>query len=379
MDESKPDRMPARSIHLQGGCRAIDNKDQKLRLDPVASGRIAVLPLPRYDTAYDLLRTAGFSVLGADFYFEREQTDGRRLPEWRTHHPIGSSVWPCSEQADNWSFIAYSAFRQKNGLLWDVASRIRYQLRTCDWRVRQVSESYRQQLHATVRAGTFGVGRRFKDGFTWLGYLAIQSFLVDACVLRNYLAEYRALILSQAGTHSFRTKITGMASLRKRYLEKIDPTVPVDQTLIDATAPGGWLYELGSYRDLVVHYAPLSSAGKTLYAVCTSPPFDVDTTLASIKLPIPSNPGAISAGRTSGAYFDDPELTYARFKNALDDPAVAMDGLQYAHASLGQLAVLAATLSVISPVKPEIPALTEKDIFDLKILAPSSESDTESP
>lgn len=365
-----------RSIHLQGGCRSNDVENM-LHLDPVASnGQIASFQTPGYAAAYGLLIKAGFQIIGVDFYMEVEQADGRRLPGWRAYHHIGSTSWPCAEGADTWSFLAHSAIREKNGLLWDVASRISHQLRTCDWRLRQVSECYRDQLWATVRAQGFLDGRRFYDGFTWLGYLAIQAFLVDACVLRDYLAEYRALILAQAGQHAFKDKVTRISSLKRHYLDKVVLSLPVDQLLRQATEPGGWLHLLGSYRDLVVHCAPLARAGRGLYAVCTSLPLDSGMTLPSIKLPVPPDPESIAKSRTSGAYWEDPEQNFARFRNALANPDAALDGLQYSHAVLGQLSLLAVELVAISPVEPEMPVLTDKDIIEVKVVKGGSDGGT---
>jgi hypothetical protein len=362
-----------RSIHLQGGGRAND-VGGLLQLELLASnGRHAELIPPSFHHAYGALRRAGFLVVGADFFFEIEQADGRRLPSWRAHHSFRGTSWPCAEQADKWSFIAHSAIRQKNGLLWDVATRVSHQLRACDWRLRQVSEAYRDQLHAKVRAEEFADGKRFFDGFTWLGYLAIQAFLVDACVLRDYLAEYRALVLSQSGEKVFTSKITRIASLKKQYLSRGQLAASVDQQLQQATEAGGWLRLLGGYRDLVVHYAPIASAGQDLYALCIRIPLDAQITVPSIKLPIPPDPDKISAERTSGAHVDDPEQNYARFLNAIKDPGSALDGLGYAHSVLGHLSVLASGLAALSPVKPEMPVLTDEDIFDIKIVESGAE------
>src|SRR5438105_3706009 len=87
-----------------------------------------------------------------------------------------------------WRQIAHAAFKAKRGRLWDSASRIAHQLRVCGWRLRQVSEAYRDQLWARSD-GKFAAGQHFQDQFTWLVYLAIQSFLLDACILRDYIAE----------------------------------------------------------------------------------------------------------------------------------------------------------------------------------------------
>jgi hypothetical protein len=265
--------------------------------------------------------------------------------------------------------MAHGAFQEKQGALWDIASRVRYQLRTCEWRLRQISEAYWKQLNAVVRNEGFKANRRFKDGFTWLGYLALQSFLVDACVLRDYLAEYRALILPSPEVGAERPKIRLMASLKKLYLDKLTSAGAIDQELREGTGPAGWLHRLSSYRDLVVHYAPLASAGKTLYAVCIALPIGGQAPVPTVKFPLPADPEIIKADRSTGAYLEDPALNYARFLNALEDPGTALDGMHYAHLTLGQLGKLAADLSALSPVKPSIPHFTNKDMLDFRVVS----------
>jgi hypothetical protein len=88
----------------------------------------------------------------------------------------------------------------------------------------------------------------------------------------------------------------------------------------------------------------------------------------SLKLPLPPDPGNIAAGRASGAFLDDPELSYARFKNLLEDPSLTVDGLQYVHGALGQLVYVAAELLAIAPLTPEMPVWTDADIIDFKIV-----------
>jgi hypothetical protein len=191
------------------------------------------------------------------------------------------------------------------------------------------------------------------------------------------LCEYRALLLTQSGENTFSSKITRMGSLKKHLLNKGDLSAPIDQAMNQASDPSRWLHLLGSYRDLVVHYASLAGAGHSLYALCESVPFQDQITLPSIKLPIPSDPDKIVARRVSGAHVEDPEQNYARFLNALKVPSLALDGLRYAHSALGHLATLAQALAAISPVKPEMPVLTEKDILDLTIVDESDSTQVE--
>jgi hypothetical protein len=64
----------------------------------------------------------------------------------------------------------------------------------------------------------------------------------------------------QAGTIAAKPRLTKMASLISHYLNKNASLAPVDKILRKATVIGGWLYEIGSLRDLAVHVAPLADA-----------------------------------------------------------------------------------------------------------------------
>lgn len=343
-----------RCFHLQGGCRAHHNTPGWLRLEPhavdVSEQR---LPNTRYELAISDLQQAGLNVIGADFYTDREQCVGIRLPDWRARLSKTTSGWLCAEQSDLWSHIAYAAVKQANGPLWDVASRISYQLRVCDWRVRQLSEAYYSQLHAIIGSGRFKAGTCLSDGFTWLGYLAFQSFLLDSCVLRDYLAEYRALILDSS--IKLTARVSDFAMLKNVYLDKITLALEADKALALAANEDGWLFKLTGYRNLVVHYAPIASAGNDLYTYCYLVRLPSAAELPAIKFPIPSDPRKLILARRSGAYLQDPNQDYARFLNAVKDPQGACDGLEYAQIVLGEMSTLAQLLSEISPVHPRIP------------------------
>jgi hypothetical protein len=341
---------------------------QQLFIDPIPlEQKSAGFETTNYTAAYQVLAALNLPIVGVDFVEEERQLDGRRPPSWRAYHRSAKTTWPCVEQADQWSFIAHAAIQRGNGLLWDVARRISSQLRTCDWRLRQVSECYRDQLLALMKSGNFKTDVGHSDGFTWFGYLAIQSFLVDAGVLRDELAEYRAVLLVQSGARSFASRITGLGSLKRQYIDQETLAARADRDLAAAANEGGWLKALGEYRDLVVHCAPLKSAGKGMHAFCSLLPVHQAFSLGAVKLPIPADPAEIMKSRHSGEYWDDPSQNYARYLNALKDPAAAEDGLQYAHSVLGKLAQMAASLGELSPVAPEIPTITEKDIISLEV------------
>src|ERR1019366_8070066 len=201
--------------------------------------------------------------------------------------------------------ISHNSHKRKKGRLWDLASRISHQMRVCSWRLRQISEAYREQLFAKYDGSEFRKGQRFEDGFTWLAYMSIQSFLVDACILRDYLAEFSAHFI-YTSHQSRRAALTSMAALKKKILDTIADADAVTQFLKDATSDGGWLKELGEYRDLVVHSAPLAKAEQKLFAVCDV--IDIGEpggSLPCVKFPIPENPQIISKMRATGSLSED--------------------------------------------------------------------------
>jgi hypothetical protein len=125
------------------------------------------------------------------------------------------------------------------------------------------------------------------------------------------------------------------------------------------SSPGNWLDTLGSYRNLIIHAAPLATAGATLYAITGIVNLSNSESLPFVKLPLPSDPGKLKNDRNSGKHFDDPSLRRARFNNIIerDDAISALDSLTYAHTCLGKLSIWAASLAELSPVKAEIPVI----------------------
>ena len=179
-----------REVHLLGGGRALNGMDPSVNIRPNAvSGKLAVVTLKSFGSLYSDLKLLGLEPIGCDFITTTEAAEGQSPPEWRSRN-IVSPTWLCADQGHEWSFIANAAFKQKKGYLYDIASRISHQIRACEWRLRQLSEAYAEQLSSRLQSKSFQEGQRFLNGYTSLCYLALHSFLVEACVLRDYLAEF---------------------------------------------------------------------------------------------------------------------------------------------------------------------------------------------
>jgi hypothetical protein len=316
-----------------------------------------------YGAVYAALQSLGFRVVGADFYSHVLELDGRTPPGWRSYCRTPKTSWPTEETAQEWRNIANAGFKRKDGLLWDTASRIGHQLRVCDRRLRDVSEAYYNQLQAKVRVGDFKVGARFEDGFTWLVYLALQSFLVDACILRDYLAEFAAEYIYKRVLGVKDLKVTGMAGLKKKVLDKLSDPDAFASTIKTAVGDGGWLNILGNYRDLIIHSAPLAQARAKLFARCEELKVPEGVLMPMLRCPIPDSPGAILSARSTRDHFADFEEQFDAFAKAGAGGTPTIDGMDYASEVLGRLSILAKEIGERSPVAGEMIVFDKSNII----------------
>lgn len=343
-----------RELHLYGGGRVLNGMDQTADLRPHAmNGKSASLNIKSYGGFYGDIRRLGLQIVGCDFFHTEEQAKSFDPPEWRSIN-LASPAWLCADQGHDWSFIANSAFLQRDGLFYDIASRISHQIRACEWRLRQLSEAYSDQLNGRLLSKSFKTNERFLDGYTSLCYLALHSFLVDACTLRDYLSEFYSEAIIRKDDPSAK-KITALSGLLKVWPSQ-PPQDKAGKELRTSSLPGNWLYELGAYRDLVVHVAPLANAAKTLMAFTKIIEFQGEL-LPAIQLPIPNKPAMVKNSRTTGQYFDDPDLNFARGLNFIEDMESSRDALEYAHISMQQLGALCSSIAGISPFAPKVPLI----------------------
>lgn len=296
-------------------------------------------------------------MFGLTSFTNKLELDGVVPAEWRAVHYQPHNAWLCHDAETAWSQIAYAAGKAKSGRLWDCAARIDYQIESCVRRLQQLSDGYVRQLSTLLARRQFPDGSRINDLWTQSVFLSIQSFLTDASVLRDYLAEFTAaFVFRVAGS----PRITTHAGLLKHI--KGGTSEPVmTAKLKQISGPGGWLSELGSYRDLIVHSAPLALAQRQLWVWCKSLRMPDGTRLPLVRFPLPPEPAAIMAARSKADYHDFKILS-EQFAGPADVNPAMKDALRYAHTVMGELAVLALELASYSPVPPQMPVLTDDDL-----------------
>ncbi len=360
--------MSYRVVHSRGGIRLVNEYGPPVKILPISkNGKIATFEIPTYAALLDSSKQINVPVIGVEFYSYADQFEGKDIPEWRSYCKTSKNVWSNEEGVQLWSDIGTGAHKAKNGRLWDLGSRISQQLRVSAWRLKELSNSYNYQLLSIIDENGFCHEKKFMNGFTWLCYMSIQSFLVDVCILRDYLSEYAANFVFENLAGTKLPNITTLSGLRKHMLNKGKLEDPLFIELQQITENDGWLKMLSAYRDLVIHSAPLAHAEKKLYAISRTISIP-DGELPAICCPIPRNPHGISTARSNGSMFKDFEEQWNKYVGLTLDEGTHIDGLDYCHEVLGYMSELANNLASRSPVKPQMVVIDKSNIIgDIKI------------
>jgi hypothetical protein len=349
----------SRLFHLTGGVRAYNLEGPETDFEPMVLGdKVCKIRVPNYASAYKHIESLGVQVIGVDFYTHALELKGEAPPHWR----VFSRGWPTATQAQQWAEISHAAFEEKNGHLWDLASRISQQVRTCDWQLRQVSQAYAAQLMGRYKQKSIAAGSRFVDGFTNLAYIAIQSYLIDACTLRDYLAEFLAHFTWKQLLKAEEV-IDSLTGLRTKILLRVPRPDPLADFISTSIADGGWLRQLGEYRNLIVHTAPLAMAGGRWFATIEHRPFPESHMMPILRLPLPTNPSQLKKERSSGKLFTDFNAQFEAFTRAVKGQVPWVDGLDYLWTTHVQLADLAAQVASTSPVKGKMMTFDDSNII----------------
>lgn len=358
----------ARTVHLLGGARATDEYGPDVLLfPPNVQRRTTALVSPTFGSILATLHRHGLLPIAVAARHPGRRGSGLIPSDQRVFLLQGRSwSWACREQSDNWRGIAHAAVDAGDLILWDLAKRLGYQMEVCEWRLLQISNAYHEQLravHASRKPAQ--AGKRFEDGHTWHVYLTVQSFLVDCCILRDYLAEYVARYVLP---EPMRTgEIDSMGGLIKRVFRR---QVLTDKLLVDLNSfvsSGGWLSTLGAYRDLVVHCAPLARSESMLMAQLVEVPVVGHPAILTVKLPLPADPEATQASRKGPDRLKYLDGEMQRLRSVSSGHMPGRDALFYCYEVMGSLTLLSQKMMARSPREPKIPSIDLSDIRSIEI------------
>jgi hypothetical protein len=355
-----------RVAHLLGGLRAVNEPGSEVVIVPnTIHNKVASFNMPSYHAFKAVLSNLKLALVGIDYYSSTEEIEGIFPPEWYSCSRIRSETDPRNDSVRSWRNVTFYAHTKQDYCLADIAGRIAFELEACETQLRDLSESYHRELHGLCKRGKFEAGKEFKSLNSFNIYIAVHSFLVESCSLRDYIAEFMRLYVFK----KYRDEaVSTMASLRKKILKNEHEHDAFAKELYEATDPDsvdGWLAKLGDYRDLVVHSVPLEQARTRSFFVQKLSNIGDDKFLPSIALPLPDNPGNIAKKRSKGIYLSSFDEWFTAVKEDAEESRRATDALEYCCLANDNLTKLATELINYSPIKPETPVIIAEDIIEL--------------
>ncbi|MFA0066228.1 hypothetical protein [Vibrio breoganii] len=348
-----------RIAHLAGGLTAqVEPMSDQVILWPQSiDGKEAQISIPTFGRLYYALEKYDLCIVGVEFITDQSEYLGEAPTQFRGYAKQ-QQIWPNWDSFQLWRSLALSSFEAKDGLGYDLSNRISYQLNALNDKLKNLSIKYRDQLNAIVLKNDFIDGQRFHDGFTNLVYQEFHSFLFEAGILRDYLCEYVYNFSSTAGlklTHKNSEKIQEITTANGllKALNNAPELSELEEQLKISMAPDGWLFELGIYRDLVMHTAPISIASHQLYAIQIVHEFPDGKQFPSVRFPLPDNIESVYKDRCRrGDFRKYIEQFDALCEKSLDEYG-KYDCLEYANKIHGLLSNLALSIGGLSPNEPK--------------------------
>lgn len=365
----------ARKTFIAGGCEVINIDNEVAWIEPcVETEHRLIFEIPSYGSLYQALAELDLTPFVTEFIHHKYQIEGSMPAESRACFIGKGDTWILETQCHIWSQVAAEAARQKDSGIWDCASRISHQLRATQYELDTIASAYSRQLKARLISQDYENGQLFADMFTDKCYQAIQNYLINACILRDYLAEFyfKFCISSQLReNHS----VTTMSALKKKVLTKTTCNDPLFLELKAETSKDGWIKELGDYRDMAAHSVPLAKVLRHMFIKSESKMLLKKYEVPGIRCPLPNSPAEIKTERAKGQAFIDFENQWRKELEIANGPDAGQDGMKYAHTTSFNLAKLAEKIVAESPIEPKMQIIDESMVIgEIKVTGDGSEA-----
>lgn len=345
---------------LKGGLVAINEPGKTVKIEAGIGGPILFsYQLNNFGSIFSTLVAQGFSVIGATYITDVEESQGIRVPEFRAYF-AKQSKWRAFEIHQQWRQVAHAASQQDKMALMDIASRIATELSYCETRLQGLSEAYAIQLGSKGRQGALNHEGGFQDSHSQRVYMAIHAMFWEIAVLRDYFAEFAAQFVFGI------EKVTKFAKLVPALARSGIDRDELAQMLLAAgcDTPPGWLTIFSKYRNLFTHSAPMEKVANVAFAQLTQVSLPDGRKIPDIYYPLPRDVVEIASRRAAGEHYKSFEefVGDSINRNRNLHRETALDALSYLHAVFEQMVVIAEMLILRSPLEPEMIHLTEKDI-----------------
>lgn len=169
---------------LAGGLVAYNNPGPDVEICSGSNGRtIRKFTIGQYGALYEVLKTQGFSIIGATFVEHQEELEGLRPSQFRV---AGRQCgWPLWDVREKWRQIAFAASQSNDMILMNLSSRIASGLEYGQSRLYDVAAAYSTQLCACVHKDPKLEYQAFKDLNSREVYKCIHALFWELPVLRD--------------------------------------------------------------------------------------------------------------------------------------------------------------------------------------------------
>ena len=345
---------------LSGGLVAINEPGKSVKIEAGIGGPILFsYQLNNFGSFFSTLVAQGFSVIGATYITDVEESQGIRTPEFRAYF-ANQPKWRAFEMHQQWGQVAHAASQRDKMALMDIASRIATELSYCESRLQSLSEAYAIQLGSKGRRGALNEEGGFQDSHSQRVYMSIHAMFWEIAVLRDYFAEFAAQFVFGI------EKVTKFAKLVPALAGRGLDRDELAKMLLEAgdDAPPGWITIFSKYRNLFTHSAPMEEVANVAFAQLTQVSLPDGRKIPEIYYPLPSDVIEIARRRAAGWCHKSFEefISDSIHRNRNLHRETEPDALSYLHAVFEKMVAIAEMLILRSPLEPEMIHLTEKDI-----------------
>lgn len=344
---------PPRIVHLPGGLRAVDDLSGRIKLYFTANEMRGEYPRPDYSSLYATLRSFGLPPVGVEF-LGSEAVRHRTPPDWECASP--RSGFLAREERGKWSMIRHAARKDRRQDIVKIAAHCLTYLDLLSLRLWQLSTAYNQML---VSAYDPDAPERLLVSTGYMRHIdaAVHAFLADAGSFRDLLAEMAwRLVLGESQT------LTTLGTFIKKAKGHPDPLAV---EILTAASGTGWLRQLSSLRDAIVHVAPMGRQQNFHSCKIRSKSLSSTVTVPLLHYPILRSDGTIWDDEDT-IDFDNEEAVKASLFRYNDFVESSQDGLTYCWQTQDRLIDLASRIRERSGLRGEMLKITDDDIIEIK-------------
>lgn len=332
-------------VFCGSGTAAFCSQTGQIRVGPTLSGAPIRASIDTPIKLYPVLKELGILPLCTQ-YVPDNAPRNYLIPIYWNLVPIPEVTAKISDRAVRklWSGIRV-AFARRNNLVGVVlAGQIADQIDLCILGLHEISRSYNWFVNTELSGpGVWNNGPVESVNSVKI-YLAVSSTLVALVTLRDFIAKFAA----EYGYGFDSDKVDDYKKLREQIDGKTDSLSEHFKRCDD------WLADVGSVRNLLVHWTTLANAQGSKFVEKTSLQVK-DDELPQIWFRFPAKPASHRKLKKFVSQF----ASYAEFQRYyLNDEELGPDALAYCHASLIAMLELSTKAAHFSPVQPEVKAIT---------------------